>query len=39
VASFARDIRPQFRPPDVEVIKDRFDLGGCQDVRENAAAI
>jgi hypothetical protein len=37
--SFATDIRPLFRPEDVESMSWAFDLTSYEDVRENAEAI
>jgi len=37
--SFAGDIRPLFRPEDVESMSWAFDLMSYEDVRENAEAI
>ena len=37
--SFARDIRPLFRPDDREAMEFAFDLHAYEDVRENAAGI
>ncbi len=36
---FEQDIRPLFRPKDVESMMSRFDLSSYEDVRANAAAI
>jgi hypothetical protein len=36
---FEKDIRPLFRPKDVESMMSRFDLSSYEDVRANAAAI
>jgi hypothetical protein len=37
--SFERDIRPLFRPTDVETMSFAFDLSSYDDVRDNAEAI
>jgi hypothetical protein len=37
--SFEHDIRPLFRPKDVESMSGRFDLSSYQDVRSNADKI
>ncbi len=37
--SFERDIRPLFRPKDVESMSSAFDLSSYEDVRTNAAPI
>jgi hypothetical protein len=37
--SFERDIRPLFRPEDIDATLFAFDLGSCEDVRPNAEAI
>ncbi|MER5910742.1 hypothetical protein ABT124_09620 [Streptomyces sp. NPDC001982] len=37
--SFERDIRPLFRPKDIESMSAAFDLSSCQDVRANADKI
>ncbi|WP_042433832.1 hypothetical protein [Streptacidiphilus anmyonensis] len=37
--SFERDIRPLFRPKDVEAMSKAFDLSAYQDVRDNADRI
>jgi len=36
---FEHDIRPLFRPRDVESMSRRFDLSSYEDVRTNATAI
>jgi hypothetical protein len=38
-AGFTRDIRPLFRPEDVEAMSFAFDLSSYDDVRENAEDI
>ena len=37
--SFERDIRPLFRPSDVDEMSFAFDLSSYEDVRENAEPI
>jgi hypothetical protein len=37
--SFERDIRPLFRPTDVETMSFAFDLSSYDDVRDNAETI
>jgi hypothetical protein len=37
--SFTRDIRPLFRPEDVEAMNYAFDLSQCDEVKANAEAI
>jgi hypothetical protein len=37
--SFERDIRPLFRPDDVEAMSFAFDLAAYEDVRANAEGI
>ena len=37
--SFERDIRPLFRPDDVDAMSFAFDLSSYEDVRDNAEAI
>jgi hypothetical protein len=39
LASFEADIRPLFRPQDVEEMSWAFDLSSYEDVRANAEAI
>jgi hypothetical protein len=39
MASFAEDIRPLFRPRDVQRMSFAFDLSKYEDVKDNAAAI
>lgn len=36
---FEKDIRPLFRPKDIESMMGHFDLSSYEDVRENATAI
>jgi hypothetical protein len=39
MASFAKEIRPLFRPMDVTSMKFRFDLSNYEDVKANAQDI
>ena len=39
MASFARDIRPQFRAKDIQSMSSAFDLGSYDDVKAHAEEI